>query len=62
MATTKVRNISGVDKVVPLPDGDRVEVLANHQAEFDADFAKSLLEQVDAWEKVKDTPSKKDGD
>ena len=62
MASVKVRNISGVDLVVPTPDGGRVVVEANHQAEFDADHAKSLLAQSDVWEKVAPSKSDKDGD
>ena len=58
MATQKIRNISGEDRSVPTPDGRVVEVPANHQAEFEADHAKSLLTQSDVWEKV--TPGKKD--
>lgn len=62
MATTKVRNISGGDRVVPTPDGGIVTVEANHQGEFESDFAKSLLQQSDVWEKVADAPKKKDED
>lgn len=61
MATVKVRNISGDDRAVPTPDGRVVEVPANHQAEFETEHARSLLEQSDVWERVKDAP-KKDGD
>jgi hypothetical protein len=35
-------------------------VPANHQAEFEADHARSLLEQKDVWERVKDAPKDKD--
>jgi hypothetical protein len=64
MATTRVRNISGVDRDVPTPHGRVVQVKKNHQAEFDTDFARSLLAQSDNWEKVPE-PRKaadKDGD
>ena len=60
MATVKVRNISGVDRVVPATGGQLHEAPAGHQIEVDADLAKGLLEQRDAWERVKDAPSKKD--
>ena len=62
MATQKIRNISGVDLVVPLPDGGRVVVEANHQGEFEADHAKSLLQQSEIWEKVDKPKTDKDGD
>lgn len=58
MATTKIRNISGNDLVVPTDDGDFIEVPANHQGEFDADHAKALLQQTDVWERVKSDPPK----
>lgn len=61
MATIKVRNISGEDREVPTPDGRVVLVPANHQAEFDTDHARALVNQSDVWERVKDAP-KKDGE
>lgn len=60
MATTKVRNISGKDREVPLPDGQVLSAPVNHQVEVEADLAKSLLEQADNWERVKDAPKEKE--
>lgn len=66
MATTKIRYIgpsSATD--VRLPDGREVRVQRNHQAEIETDVARSLLEQADNWERVKESPAKKedkDGD
>lgn len=60
MATVKVRNISGRDLVVPLPNGGYAVVKANYQHEFDAEHAKSLVQQTDVWERV--APAKTDKD
>jgi hypothetical protein len=51
MATVRIKNISGIDRDVPTPDGGWVQVPAGHSAEFDADHAKGLLQQKDAWDK-----------
>ena len=61
MATTKIRNVSGRDLQVPLPRGGYAVVPANHQHEFEAEHARSLLAQQDVWAKV-ESPAKKDKD
>lgn len=51
MATTRLKNISGIDRDVPTPDGGWVQVLAGHSAEFETNHARSLLQQKDVWER-----------
>ena len=59
MATQKIRNISGQDRAVPTPDGRVVEVPKGHQAEFDTEHARSLLQQSDVWSRVTEKPAPK---
>lgn len=49
--TIRVKNISGDDREVPLPNGHRVTVAANHSEEFEAEHARDLLQQKDVWER-----------
>ena len=49
MATTRVKNVSGADREVPLPNGGYVIVPAGKAYEFDAGFAQGLLAQEGVW-------------
>lgn len=60
MATIRVKNVSGKDREVPLPNGKRVTVPSGHSEEFETEHAKSLLEQTDNWTKY--VPAKSAGD
>lgn len=64
MATVRVKNVSGVDREVPLPGGGYVVVPANHSHEFESAHARSLIQQEEVWQKYEsrstETPSKAD--
>lgn len=60
MATTKLRNVSGRNLQVVLPNGGYVVVEANHQHEFDAEHAKRLAQQSDVWQRVESPKKDKD--
>lgn len=59
MATTRLRNISGGSREVPLPAGGYVIVAAGDDAEFDEEHAARLAEQSEVWQKP---ATKKGGD